>query len=262
LWVDKRHLLSLLKQIYKVLGSSYTYDMTKKNQSKCENCSKSHDMSYGSGRFCCQRCSRSFATKSKRKIINEKVSKTLSARKRFVKKHCPVCEKIFEVSYGKRKQRTCSKPCSQKWRWHSEKNPQRILNLEKARNNGKKSAASQNNIRRSKNEILFFDMCKKEFRNVLSNTPMFNGWDADVILPDYKIAVLWNGKWHYEKIMEETSLLQIQNRDKIKIKEIKRKNYLPYIIKDMGKHNPLFVQEQFSIFLDYLKTKEKSFECK
>ena len=105
-------------------------------------------------------------------------------------------------------------------------------------------------------------MCKKEFGNVLSNIPMFNGWDADVILPDYKIAVLWNGKWHYEKIMEETSLLQIQNRDKIKIKEIKRKNYLPYVIKDMGKHNPQFVQEQFNIFLDYLKTKEKSFECK
>ena len=38
---------------------------------------------------------------------------------------------------------------------------------------------------------------------------MFNGWDADIILPDYKIAILYNGKWHYEEISKQVSLIQI-----------------------------------------------------
>ena len=30
----------------------------------CENCGKEHDGSYGSGRFCCKECARSFSTKN------------------------------------------------------------------------------------------------------------------------------------------------------------------------------------------------------
>lgn len=44
----------------------------------CENCNTEHIGSYGSGRFCSSKCSRSFSTKAKRTEINEKVSKTLS----------------------------------------------------------------------------------------------------------------------------------------------------------------------------------------
>ena len=47
---------------------------------KCENCESKHDGNYGSGRFCSSKCSRGFSTKSKRKEINEKVSKTLIGR--------------------------------------------------------------------------------------------------------------------------------------------------------------------------------------
>lgn len=38
---------------------------------KCEHCSKDHDGSYGSGRFCCQACARSFSTKNNRKEIRQ-----------------------------------------------------------------------------------------------------------------------------------------------------------------------------------------------
>lgn len=34
----------------------------------CENCGKEHDGSYGSGRFCCKKCARSFSTKNKKHI--------------------------------------------------------------------------------------------------------------------------------------------------------------------------------------------------
>lgn len=47
---------------------------------KCENCKNDHDGSYGSGRFCSEKCSRSFSTKKNRKDINNKVSKALKGR--------------------------------------------------------------------------------------------------------------------------------------------------------------------------------------
>lgn len=43
----------------------------------CENCKNEHDGFYGSGRFCSEKCSKSFSTKEKRKLINKKVSKKL-----------------------------------------------------------------------------------------------------------------------------------------------------------------------------------------
>ena len=104
-------------------------------------------------------------------------------------------------------------------------------------------------VRRSKNEIYFAELCIKHFKKVLINKQMFNGWDADVIIEDIKTAVLWNGKWHYEKIMEKHSLKQVQNRDKIKIKEITNANYMPYIIKDMGRYNKEFVEKEFEKFI-------------
>ena len=38
---------------------------------KCENCGKEHDGSYGSGRFCCKECARSFSTKNSKKELKE-----------------------------------------------------------------------------------------------------------------------------------------------------------------------------------------------
>lgn len=37
----------------------------------CENCGKEHDGSYGSGRFCCKECARSFSTKNKKNELKE-----------------------------------------------------------------------------------------------------------------------------------------------------------------------------------------------
>ena len=116
---------------------------------------------------------------------------------------------------------------------------------------GLHSASSQN--KRSKNEIYFANLCKSIFNNVTTNSPIFNEWDADIILNDQKIAILWNGVWHYKKITSKHSLEQVQNRDNLKIKEIKIMNYLPYIIKDMGKFNKSFVELEFMKFLNFLR---------
>ena len=36
----------------------------------CENCGVNHEGNYGSGRFCNDKCAKSFSTKQKRKEIN------------------------------------------------------------------------------------------------------------------------------------------------------------------------------------------------
>lgn len=46
----------------------------------CENCEQEHDGTFATGRFCSLKCSRSFATKYKRKEINQKVSNSLKGR--------------------------------------------------------------------------------------------------------------------------------------------------------------------------------------
>ena len=117
---------------------------------------------------------------------------------------------------------------------------------------GKKSANSQKDVRRSKNEIEFCKLCESKFDLVRHNESIFNGWDADILIYDIKLAILWNGKWHYEKITKQHSVEQVQNRDKIKIKEIQKHNWTPYIIKDMGKYNLSFVRQEFDKLLKYI----------
>ena len=120
-------------------------------------------------------------------------------------------------------------------------------------NGGCKGIQHQGDLRRSKNEIQFCKLCEEYFDNVKHNESIFNGWDADIIIEDIKFAVLWNGPWHYKQITKSHSVKQTQNRDKIKIKEIKESGWTPYIIKDMGKANKDFVKEKFDEFLKYLK---------
>ena len=163
-------------------------------------------------------------------------------------KKCKICGKEFRRHNAV----CCSKECSKEY-W---KNRKKYLSQEillKFQECGKKSASIQSELRRSKNEIEFCKLCENYFNNVEHNQPLFNGWDADVIIHDIKFAILWNGKWHYEQIMPGTSLKQIQNRDKIKLHEIENFGYNSYIIKDVGKHNNNFVKEKFEEFIIFLK---------
>jgi len=110
--------------------------------------------------------------------------------------------------------------------------------------------ANLSQVRRSKNEIYFAELCQDYFDVVWTNKPIFNGWDADVIIPELKVAVLWNGKWHYEKLTEKHSVKQVQNRDRIKIKEITKLEYTSYV-KDMGREDNKFVESEFQKFIQH-----------
>jgi hypothetical protein len=45
----------------------------------------------------------------------------------------------------------------------------------------------------------------------------------------------------------------VQNRDRIKIKEIEEYGYKPYVIKDMGKSSKEKVEMEFNTLIEYLK---------
>lgn len=251
---------------------------------KCKNCELKEGVKYSkysTGDFCCRECARGFSTKEKRKNINNAVSKKLKGRGNDdVEKVCPLCDKKFIVCWAHRKQKNCSVECVNKKRAERKKNKtekicelcnkifvvfgnkkttlrQRFCGKSCASShNGKigglKSAICQN--KRSKNEIYFGELCRQKFKEVKFNNPIFNGWDADIIIEDLKIAILWNGKWHYEKITAKHSVEQVQNRDKIKLKEIIKSGYIPYVVKDMGKENKKFVKKEFEKFIKkYLK---------
>lgn len=204
----------------------------------CERCGSEHDGMFGSGKFCSQRCANSHTKTEESKLKTSQKLKGRTTGKAYkIQRNCGYCGTFFEIGSQQLGRKYCSPQCSTEGK--------KI----KGRQNGLKSV--QKMKKRSKNEILFGQLCADNFRNVKFNDPMFNGWDADVILEQEKIAVLWNGVWHRKKITKTHSVKQVQNRDMIKIKEITSAGYVPYIIEDNGSYDPDFVKEQFDKFLQW-----------
>jgi len=214
-----------------------------KNIKYCTFCGKEITNSKNE-KFCSSSCSASYNNKNRK--CSDETKEKISAKikmlnpKKIVGKICIYCNKNFNTT--NRYKKTCSDECLSEFR---KMHTQKIGII-----GGKKSVLSQN--RRSKNENLFGELCQSLFDNVILNEPIFNGWDADIIIEDYKLAILWNGVWHYKQIGKNHSLLQVQNRDNIKIKEIKNCGYIPYIIKDDGKFNTIFVKTEFEKLLEYI----------
>ena len=185
----------------------------------CENCSKEHDGSYGSGRFCSKECAKSYSSKSldntNKKLakcidcgtsifINKRASTKNCKCKICKNKHtCIICGKEYVYIKGQNTVKFCSKECQQEYHNNKKKylSEDAIYRLSEA---GKKSANSQKDIRRSKNEIEFCKLCESKFDLVRHNESIFNGWDADILIYDIKLAILWNGKCHYEKNNQES----------------------------------------------------------
>ena len=216
-------------------------------QHQCARCGKVMTEYYGSGKFCSRSCANSNLQSSlTRDLISVGVQRVATElgqnrHKSCVEKYesnptyCVSCGKM--LPYERRDKKTCGDESCIKAR---------------LRVGGIKGIQTQGDARRSKNEILFAELCQSHFAKVETNVPLFEGWDADVIIHDHKLAVLWNGSWHFDKLTEKHSVLQVQTRDKLKIQAIKDYGYTPYIIEDHGGFNENFVKEQFDILLQYL----------
>jgi hypothetical protein len=243
-------------------------EVFEKSDKRCLNCNNKIPYEHRTNIFCNQSCSASFNNiKRIEKYGNFK------GRKKTVK--CLKCEKDLIVSshasvksyyceLHKKKKHYDFKKCKncgfefQGKNLSCSKNCSTVLRRLGASKGGKISATVQSSNRRSKNEIHFAQLCQDKLKNVKTNEPIFNGWDADVIIPEFKIAVLWNGNWHHKKITEKHSVKQVQNRDIIKLSEIDKFGYTPYIINDYGKENRVFVEEQFNIFINFLNGRATS----
>jgi len=154
---------------------------------------------------------------------------------------CIICKNNFQPTRASVKM--CSMACSIAFT----RTPEYKLNaIQNGSKGGQISATKQS--RRSKNEIYFAELCQEYF-TITTNEPYFDGWDADVIIHEQKIAVLWNGAWHYKQISKTQQLTQVQARDRVKTAIINKYGYTPYVIKDMGKYDKRFVEEQFAIFM-------------
>lgn len=156
---------------------------------------------------------------------------------------CKVCKIIFQPK--KSSITLCSIKCAKQ-------NEQTQDYKNNAKLNGRKGGliSAQKQNRRSKNEIYFSELCEQHFGKdaVTTNEKFFDGWDADVIIHSIKTAVLWNGCWHYKQITKKHCLEQVQSRDAIKNKIIEKYGYRPYTVKDMGKYNKSFVEQEFELF--------------
>ena len=79
----------------------------------CENCNLPHDGTYGSGRFCCVKCSRGFATKANRSTINKLKSERMTQPPHVFLLTCKQCNSNFTiVTKRTRKPVYCSKECA------------------------------------------------------------------------------------------------------------------------------------------------------
>lgn len=190
-------------------------------------------------KFCSMGCSNKRILS---KSTKEKISKSLKLSIGVIhNRTCPNCKIEFVAKMKKNK--FCSRSCATKFRMNSGQSSMM----------GKKSVHSQK--RRSKNESLFSEYCKSNFTKVLTNEPIFNGWDADVIIEDIKVAILWNGIWHYKQIVENRDMEKVNRRDSLKIKEIESCGYTPYTIKDMGGFSEEKVKIEWEIFNIWLKNR-------
>ena len=99
------------------------------------------------------------------------------------------------------------------------------------RKGGRASALKQ--VRRSKDEIRLFELCRTYFDGVEHNKTIVDGWDADISVPCLKLAIFWNGPWHYKEMdMSNHHLLQVQTRDKIKIDVLSRNGWMIRVFED------------------------------
>lgn len=176
--------------------------------------------------------------------------KILLKEKQYIVRECVWCKNDYNVK--RRKQQFCSKDCAGK---HLSKDPE--VNKERGRIGGNKSMLTL--CRRSKGEIDFANLCIDYFgnENIICNQLFFkdknnNLWDADIIITHLKIAVLYNGVFHYKKVYKDQKLERMIAKDRLKEKIIIQNGYTYYIVKDLKSYNKKFVIDQFNLFIHKL----------
>lgn len=190
---------------------------------QCPKCGVEH---VKVGAYCSRKCANSRGPRSDN--FKKTVSEKLSGQKRL-KPHggvmsyckvawmnCLICDRLFGTrSRGKGSRTLCSDLCIKECRSRQ----------------GRKSASVR--VTRSQDEIALYELCQKKFPSTSHNEEIIDGWDADIVIKDLKMAVLWNGPWHRVQMPHKNhSLRQVQTRDRIKTSVLVRNGWEVVVFND------------------------------
>jgi nucleoside diphosphate kinase len=219
---------------------------------KCPKCSTEHEKS---GKYCSYKCSNSRAwndldklTKSiaakksdKLKEVN-KISglKLVEYGKQFPKEKiridwiCPVCESVLKLpKHISKNRKYCSGTCRNKV------NNQIIRGT---RSKAEKHLELSLTEKFPNLEIVY------NSRKILSNNK-----ELDVYIPSLKLAIEWNGPWHYMDCRTKEFLNGIKERDLQKEEECKVLGIKLYVVKDLVAHKK-FIHSEVDKIINLINT--------
>ncbi len=134
------------------------------------------------------------------------------------------------------------------------------LNKEERKNHpwviaGRK-ASLESSKKGSKNQVYAFKLLKEKFPNFnwKYNYCINENWQIDIAIPEKKLFIEWDGRYHFIPIHGKNSLNNRINRDKIKNNIITKELKGCLIrIKDEGRENKIFVEEKINQVSDIIK---------
>ena len=150
-------------------------------------------------------------------------------KKEFI---CPVCGKILLLTESEfKKRKYCGGTCRNK------RNNREIYGT------------------RSKAEVYLENKLKEEFPELVMNfndRKLLNGMELDVYIPSLKLAIEWNGIYHYKNIRDDGFFEKVKNKDFMKMTECKKMNIHLYIIKDLTSQNK-FIKDETEKIINIIK---------
>lgn len=125
-----------------------------------------------------------------------------------------------------------------------------------------KIRCEQNNTKLigSKNELLCYSLLKERLNTEVKHHDynLCPPYEIDIIIPEFKIAINWDGIYHRKQIFKN-SLKVIQQRDSFKNKVLLAKGWKHISVEDDGSHNPEFVEQKVREIINLI---EKGWEGK
>jgi len=241
------------KQIFCNKKCSYQYHNKnrKKYNKECQKCNIAFESRHKKQIYCSLNCSNKKFDIEKYKEMGKKSAAKRYQGKILLKDTIRICE-WCKQEYNPRRseQKLCDKKCSILYL---------VSDKEKLKINGRKGFDKRQTHNRSKNEILFSELCIRYFgiNDIQCNEQIFkdknNGmWDCDIYIKSLKTAILYDGwYWHYGPNVSNRQ----KARDMLKRKIILDNGSKYYTIIDKGKFDKVFVEEQFNLFIHKLHFK-------
>jgi len=109
--------------------------------------------------------------------------------------------------------------------------------------------------RRSKAEILLFNLLVKEFPTIKfipNDREMLNGYEVDIAVPEISLGIEWNGIIHFKPIYGQERLNNIQRKDAEKQK-IAIENKINLIVIPDFSNNQKYTEKCFSEIREIIK---------